>query len=77
MHTKPLITHNQAASQRKIILERLKAGESLTALQLTLDHHICSPRKRISELRKSGYPIKDALMQSQRSRFKVYFLASE
>ena len=50
------LPYNRAAAQRASILARLAVGPA-TAEQLMADCNVPCPTKRLSELRRLGYPI--------------------
>lgn len=50
------LPYNDTAAQRSAILKRLSLGPA-TAEQLQADCDVPCPTKRISELRRLGYPI--------------------
>lgn len=50
------LPYNGTAAQRAAILARLSAGPA-TAEQLMADCNVPCPTKRLSELRRLGYPI--------------------
>lgn len=54
--TLPPLPYNGTAAQRAAILARLSAGPA-TAEQLMVDCNVPCPTKRLSELRRMGYPI--------------------
>lgn len=66
-------------TQGRRVLSMLREHGSVTALDLIADCGICSPRKRISELKQNGYEITDAWEEGQNRygepvRYKRYFL---
>jgi hypothetical protein len=75
-----LINQNSlsAASQKKIILDKLMRGEELTSAGMLTDKDIraVDGRKRISELRAMGYPIKDRVGYNPetKKRFNIYYM---
>lgn len=72
------IPTSERISQRKRILAHLQAGEELTSVSMLEKFGAYDGRKRISELRKQGYPIKDRPGHSSTSsaRFNIYYMDS-
>lgn len=73
-----VINTNQesSASQRVRILAYLQSGRELTSLSILAKFGAIDGRKRISELRSLGYPIKDkkGYNESTKKHFKIYYL---
>lgn len=73
-----VINTNQesSASQRVRILTHLQAGKELTSLSMLTKFGAIDGRKRISELRALGYPIKDkkGYNESTKKHFNIYYL---
>ena len=65
-----------SASQRLRILTDLQQGKELTSLTMLTNYGAIDGRKRISELRAQGYPIKDkkGYNASTRKHFNIYYL---
>jgi len=65
-----------APSQAKRILAHLQAGGTVTSLSMIHDFDTVDGRKRISELRRMGYPIKDrpGYNENTRKRYNIYYL---
>ena len=62
--------------KKQLILEALLNGEKLTVLGAISKFKTVELRKRISELRRSGFHIKDEWLTNSntKSRFKTYFI---
>ena len=67
---------SERLSQRKRILAHLQAGGELTSVTMLEKFGAYDGRKRISELRKLGYPIKNRKGHSASSRatFNIYYI---
>lgn len=67
-----------SSSQRMRILADLKNGAELTSLTMLQRYGAIDGRKRISELRALGYPIKDRREYniSTKKHYNIYFLES-
>jgi len=65
-----------STSQRLRILADLQDGKELTSLTMLVDYGAIDGRKRISELRALGYPIKDrkGYNESTKKHFNIYYL---
>lgn len=68
-----------SASQRQRILEFLEAGGELTSLTMLSKFGAIDGRKRISELRAAGHPIKDrrGYNAGTRKHFNIYYMDNE
>ena len=75
-----MLTVNQnpttSISQRRSILADLQAGRELTSLSMLTKFGAIDGRKRISELRAQGFPIKSrqGYNDSTKKRFNIYYL---
>ena len=65
-----------SASQRVRILAALQTGRELTSLGMLLEFDAIDGRKRISELRAQGFPIKDKKGYNEHTRkhFNIYYI---
>lgn len=63
-------------SQRLWVLKRLQNGETLSSRDAVLNYGIQDLPKRISELRREGYPIEAERVQVERTHWNLYRLVS-
>ena len=65
-----------SVAQRWKILEYLQAGGELTSLTMLHKFGCIDGRKRISELRRLGYPVKDrpGFNDGTRKHYKIYYI---
>lgn len=65
-----------SVSQRLLILRALEAGKELTSLSMLTNFGAYDGRKRISELRALGHPIKDKRGYNEHTRkyFNIYYM---
>lgn len=67
-----LISNEKHLSRQcKILYEALERGERLTTVGALINYRIGDLRARIRDLRNTGIPVKDKLLEG---RFKEYFL---
>ena len=73
------LNSTSSSSQRMKILADLKNGAELTSLTMLQRYGAIDGRKRISELRRLGYPIKDRreYNTSTKKHYNIYFLEPE
>jgi hypothetical protein len=65
-----------SVSQRLQILRALEAGKELTSITMLTHFGAYDGRKRISELRALGYPIKDKRGYNERTKkyYNIYYM---
>lgn len=70
------LNSTSSTSQRLRILADLQDGKELTSLTMLVNYGAIDGRKRISELRAQGYPIKDrkGYNESTKKHFNIYYL---
>lgn len=64
---------NTKQSYKKIILNHMLAGQSISTMQAYDLYNITCFLQRVSELRAAGVPIKDEMVKRNGKRFKVYW----
>lgn len=72
------LNNTSSVSQRAHILLELQEGKELTSLTMLTKFGAIDGRKRISELRRMGYPIKDrkGYNEGTKKHFNIYYLES-
>ena len=70
------LNESSSVSQRLQILRALEAGKELTSLTMLTSFGAYDGRKRISELRALGYPIKDKRGYNEHTKkyFNIYYI---
>jgi hypothetical protein len=61
-------------TQKRIILDHLSSGSTLTQLEATHKYGILALSQRIGELKRDGHPIKTDFQKSGNKRWGVYRL---